>query len=171
MKTLQIPALMLTALCAAFLLFLAYSAPLLPERMASHFGGSGQANGWMNRDTDLCILGTVGVGMPLLFFILGLVIRLVPDQFINLPHREYWLSPEQRAATSEFISRQMLWMGCLMILFLAGIHYLTILANRLTPARLPMDLFLALLGGFLAAVAGWVIHLIRHFAKVPPARS
>jgi uncharacterized membrane protein len=171
MKILQIPALMLTALCAAFLLFLVYSAPLLPARMASHFGGIGQANGWMNRDTDLCFLGAMGVGVPLLFFILGLVIRLVPDQLINLPHREYWLSPEQRAATGAFISRQLLWLGCLMILFLAGIHYLTIQANRLTPARLPMDLFLALLGGFLVAVAGWLIHLIRHFANVPKTRS
>jgi hypothetical protein len=52
-----------------------------------------------------------------------------------------------------------------MILFLAGIHYLTILANRATPPHLPMGLLLALTGGFLSGVAAWSVVFIRHFLK------
>jgi len=165
MKKLRAPALVLTALCLGFLIFLGCSKTLLPERMASHFGGHGEANGWMSRTGDLFILGVTGVGLPLLFVILALVTPLIPPRFVNLPHREYWLSPAHRAETSTFITRQMLWMGCLMVLFLAGIHYLTIEANRLTPVHLPMNLFLTMLGGFLVALAAWSFHLIRHFSK------
>jgi hypothetical protein len=58
-------------------------------------------------------------------------------------------------------------MGCLMVLFLAGIHYLTILANRATPPHLPMGLFLTLIGGFLSGVVAQSIFFIRHFLKTP----
>ena len=165
MKTLRTPAIILTALCIGFEIFLLYSTTLLPERTASHFGGDGRADGWMSRASDLLILGALGAGMPLLFLGLSLATRFMPARWVNIPHREYWLSPERRTETSTFISRQMLWMGCLMILFLAGIHCLTIQANRMTPARLPMSLFLTLLGGFLAGVGVWSVVFIRHFAK------
>jgi uncharacterized membrane protein len=163
MKTLHTPAIILTALCVGFQIFLFYSEALLPERMASHFSGGGEPNGWMSCSTDLFLFGALGAGLPLLFFILALVTRFIPAQFINLPHREYWLSPERRGETSTFITRQMLWMGCLMVLFLA----LTIEANRLTPVHLPMDLFLTMLGGFLVGIGVWRVVFIRHFAKAP----
>ncbi len=165
MKTLRTPAIILTALCVGFELFLFYSAKLLPERMASHFGGDGRADGWMSRSGDLLVLGALGVALPVLFYILSFVTRIIPARFVNLPHREHWLSPERRVETSAYISRQMLWMGCLMVLFLAGVHCLTIQANRMTPVHLPMDLFLALLGGFLAGVGVWSVVFIRHFWK------
>lgn len=165
MKNNAVPLAVLGLFCAGYLIFIAGSAPLLPDRMATHFGGGGEANGWMNRSSDLVFMGGLGVGLPLFFIILALLTGLVPTRFVNLPHREYWLSPERRAQTRAYISRQMIWMGCLMILFLAGIHYSMIQANRVTPPHLPMGLFLALTGGFLAGVAAWSIVFIRHFAK------
>jgi uncharacterized membrane protein len=165
MKTLRTPAIILTALCAGFVIYLVYSAALLPERMATHFSGDGKPNGWMNRSTDLIVFGALGVGMPLLFVIISLAARFIPARFFNIPHREYWLSPERRTETSTYISRQLLWMGCLVVLFLAGMHYLTIQANRMTPVHLPMDLFLMMLGGFVVGVGVWSFIFIRHFAK------
>ncbi len=165
MKKNAVPFAVLGLLCAGYLIFIAASAPLLPERMATHFGGGGQANGWMSRSADLIFLGGLGVGLPLFFVILALLTGLVPARFVNLPHREYWLSPERRAQTRAYILRQMIWMGCLTVLFLAGIHYSMIRANRLTPPHLPMSLFLALTIGFLAGVVAWSIVFIRHFLK------
>ena len=167
MKKNCIPILGLGLLCAGYLIFIAGSASLLPERMATHFGGGGEANGWMSRSADLVFFGGLGVGLPLFFIVLSLVIGLVPTRFVNLPHREYWLSPERREQTRAYISRQMIWMGCLMVLFLAGIHCLTILANRATPPHLPMGLFLMLTGGFQSGVVGWSIVFTRHFLKTP----
>lgn len=165
MKTPRTPAILLMALCMGFLIFLGQSTTLLPERMACHFGGGGQADGWMSRTSDLHLIGALGVGLTLMFFILALVTRHMPARFVNLPNREHWLSPEHRAETCAYISGQLLWMGCLLILFLAGIHWLTIQANRLTPAHLPMGLFMAMLGGLLAGVGAWSFNLIHHFSK------
>jgi hypothetical protein len=159
------PIVVLGLLCAGYLIFIAGSTSLLPERVAIHFGGGGEANGWMSRSADLAFFGGLGVGLPLFFIVLSLVTGLVPARFVNLPHREYWLSPERQAQTRAYISHQMIWMGCLTVLFLAGIHYLTILANRATPPHLPMGLFLTLTGGFLSGVAAWSIVFTRHFLK------
>ncbi len=167
MKKNAVPIAVLGLLCAGYLIFIAGSASLLPERVATHFGVGGEANGWMSRSGALAFFGGLGVGLPLFFTVLSLMTGLVPARFVNLPHREYWLSPERRAQTRAYISRQMIWMSCLMVLFLAGIHYLTILANRATPPHLPMGLFLALTGGFLSGVVVWSIVFIRHFLKTP----
>jgi len=167
MKKNAVPIAVLGLLCAGYLIFIAGSTSLLPERVATHFGGGGEANGWMSRTTDLAFLGGLGVGLPLFFIVLSLLTGLVPARFVNLPHREYWLSPERREQTRAYVSRQMIWMGCLMVLFLAGIHYLTILANRATPPHLPTGLFLALTGGFLFGVVGWSFVFTRHFLKTP----
>jgi len=167
MKKNTVPVAVLGFLCAGYLVFIAGSAPLLPERMATHFGGGGNANGWMSRSTDLVFFGGLGVGLPLFFIVLSFLIGWVPERFVNLPHREYWLSPERRAQTRAYVSRQMIWMACLTVPFLAGIHGLTILANRTTPPHLPMGWFLALTGGFLSGVVGWSIVFTRHFLKTP----
>jgi uncharacterized membrane protein len=167
MKKDAVPFVVLGLFCAGYLIFIAGSASLLPERVASHFGVGGQADGWMNRSTDLAFFGGLGVGLPLFFIVLSLLTGLMPARFVNLPHREYWLAPERRAQTRTYILRQMVWMSCWMVLFLAGIHYLTILANRVTPPHLPMDLLLTLSGGFLFGVVGWSIVFTRHFLKTP----
>jgi hypothetical protein len=61
----------------------------------------------------------------------------------------------------------MLWFSCLMIGFLAGIHYLTIEANRSNPVHLPAAPFAILVTAFVIATIGWVIILFRHFSKLP----
>jgi hypothetical protein len=47
MKTSRIPLIVFVLCCLGYLGFLTWTAPLLPERLASHFGASGQADGWM----------------------------------------------------------------------------------------------------------------------------
>jgi serine/threonine-protein kinase len=165
MKTLRMPTLIFLACCIGLLAYLACSAPLLPERMATHFGAGGQPNGWMKRSTYLAFFGAVGVGLPLLFVAFSLIVRFVPVQFINIPDREYWLGPEHREETSAYISQQLLWVGCLQVLFLGGSHFLTIQANHSAPVRLPMAGFLTVLGCFVAANAIWAFTFIRHFRK------
>jgi hypothetical protein len=111
-------------------------------------------------------MGALGMGLPLISVIIALVIRLVPARFINLPNRDYWLSPERQSQTCIYISRQLIWLACLEVVFFAGIQFLIVEANRIAPVQLPMEMFLWLIGGFLVAVALWVIVLIRHFIKV-----
>jgi hypothetical protein len=102
-----------------------------------------------------------------LFAGLAWSLHFLPTRLINLPRRNYWLAPERRAEASAWLCGAMLWFSCLMLGFLAGIHYLTIVANRSNPAHLPMALFAMVVAGFVIATASWAIILIRHFSKVP----
>ena len=53
----------------------------------------------------------------------------VPVSFINLPHRDYWLAPERRRATSAVMLRFGLWLACLMVLFFTALYGLVVQAN------------------------------------------
>jgi uncharacterized membrane protein len=163
----RLPALTLGLLCVVYLIFIAGSFSLLPERVASHFGGDGQPNGWMPRVFYLRFIAGIGLGVTALFASLAYGIRFLPTGLINLPRRDYWLAPERRAETSAWLCGAMLWFSCLMIGFLAGIHYLTIEANRSNPVHLPAAPFAILVVAFLIATTGWVIILFRHFSKLP----
>jgi uncharacterized membrane protein len=165
MKKLLVPVIVLIVLCTGFVVYLLYSAPLLPERMASHFGAGGGPNGWMSRSSHLWFMGAFGVGVSLFIAIMGLVTRFIPVHLVNLPNREYWLSPEHRAQTCNYISRHLLWMACLIVVFFTGLEYMIVEANRMSPVHMPMGKHLFLLGSFLAVMVSWTIVFYRHFSK------
>ncbi len=167
MKDNLVPVLVLVLLTAAYALFVAGAATQLPERVAIHFGINGQADGWADRHQATMFFEMLTV-VPAIFLVLALVMGVMPAGAFNLPHRDYWLAPERRAQTVALISRQLIWMGCLMVLFLAGVFGLTIEANRLASPQLPMTGFLALLVAFLTATAVWTILFLRRFFKLPP---
>lgn len=164
MRTSRTPAIILAALCLVFLAVFAYSADLLPERTAVHFGTGGQPNGWMSRSTYLLFMGALGIGLPLVFTVLALT-GAIPARFFSLPHCEYWFAPEREQQTSAYIAAHMLSFACIWVLFFIGIQFLIIEANRITPVQLPMTGFVLLIGGFIAAVLWWTILLLHRFAK------
>ena len=73
--------------------------PLLPDRLASHFGASGMPNGWMIK-TQFFITYAL-VLLPALFieFWLHRKVSKTPEAKFNLPNKEYWLAPERRTET------------------------------------------------------------------------
>jgi uncharacterized membrane protein len=165
MKGLFIPVIILVVLCSIFVAYLIYSAPLLPDKVATHFGAGGQPNGWMSRSEHLILMGALGLGMPLVSVIIALLSRYIPSGMVNIPNRQYWLSPERREQTSRYITRQMFWMASLEVAFFAGIQWSIVEANRLTPVQLPADKFWPLFIGFMAAIGIWSIVFILHFRK------
>ena len=167
MKNNLVPVLVLVLLTAAYALFVAGAATQLPERVAVHFGANGHADGWADRQ-EATRLFEILTAVPAIFLVLALVMGVMPAGAFNLPHRDYWLAPERRAQTIALVSRQLIWMGCLMVLFLAGVFWLTIQANRLASPQLPMAGFLVLLVAFLTATAVWTIRFLRRFFKPPP---
>jgi uncharacterized membrane protein len=162
------PAIILSLLCLGFLGFLAWSTPQLPERVATHFGLNGTPNGWMTRSSAIVFMGGFGLGLPLFMVVLSWAARFLPVSTFNIPNREYWLAPERRDATYAFFSRYLLWLACLVVCFMAGLHWLTIQANNSNPVRMPNDLFLTILGGFLVGMAVWIVNFLRHFSVFAP---
>lgn len=161
-----IPILVLAGMTAAYGAFVTGGEAQLPERVAVHFGMDGHADGWAHRHQAVKSFENF-MFVPAIFLLLALVMEVSPVSAFHLPYGEYWLAPERRAQTVATISRHVIWMGCLMQGFLAGIYWLTIDANRQTTPHLPF-LFLPLLLGFLLAMAICVISLLRPFYK-PPA--
>jgi uncharacterized membrane protein len=160
-----IPAVLLAVLCLGFLWFVVSTASALPERVATHFGLSGIPDGWMSRAEAIGLMAATGVGLPLFIVGLAAVIRFLPASLINIPHRDYWLAPNRRARTSALMFRLMLWLSCLLVAFMAGLHFLTLRANQTNPAQMPTDLLLIILAGYLAALGFWIFRLVRTFSK------
>ncbi len=158
--------LLLGFLYLGFIGFVVGSYDQLPERVATHFDGHGQPNGWMSRTGCVAFSLILGFVFPLTAVVASGVAGRLPDQRLNLPHRDYWLSPERRDATHAGLRRHALGFAGIGLGFVAGIHALILHANRPGATRLSLTWMLVVIGGFLAAVAIWGFTLIRHFTKV-----
>jgi hypothetical protein len=167
MKSLRLPALVLGLLYLCFFGYLAVSSSQLPERVATHFNGSGQPDGWMSRSAHLQFMAVFGLAFPLFIPAIVYAGRFLPDRFCNLPHRDYWLAPQRRPETMAYVFRHSLWISPMALCFVIGINASVIDANRLAQPHLSMPLVLALVGGFLAGAAVWGVSLTRHFHRVP----
>lgn len=101
----------------------AYYYPLLPERVASHFGASGRPDAWSSKlffvNFYLIAIGVIAI----LFPVVGSGMSKIPDSLINLPHKDYWLAPERRQETFEVLFRYFLWFGSATFLLLLDIFH------------------------------------------------
>lgn len=147
---------------AAFLVGMAATYARLPERIASHFGANGVANGWMSRDGYVWFM----VGIVTLVSVTMLAafgsIRYLPSALVNIPRREYWLAPERRDDTARTLMRSGLLMVGLNSLFFLAIHLLVVAANESQPPRLSNAVW-AMLAAFLATTGVITLRLIWRF--------
>jgi uncharacterized membrane protein len=156
-------------LACAWLVFAAYvwwSSGQLPQRVATHFGPNGAPNGWMTQAGYIRFTLIFGAVVP--GFVMGtfLLIRYLNGWGLNIPHREYWLAPERRQETFDFVQRRGVWMAGLMLFFLTSVHYSILAANARPHANLP-PIFFILIGVFLVATLAWSVAMIRHFYRKP----
>lgn len=151
----------LFAVCAVT--FVAYTSHDLPALVASHFGASGMANGFMPREYYVRFMITFVIGLPtLMVFVSGYVLGSSKAR-INLPNRDYWLAPERYAETIALLRAGLIWFGILLVTFLCYVHWLVVVANSVQPARLPEAWFFGGLVAFFVAVLIWLRVLLGHF--------
>jgi uncharacterized membrane protein len=151
--------LIITALAQVF-----YYYPRLPQVVASHFDGTGAANGWSSRNLFFAIyLAMIG----LVFAVFVLVPRWLVnrDSFsLKIPNRDYWLAPERLAQTREFFCRNMMLMGVLHLLLTMVTIQLAILANLGQNPRLDTGIYWAL-GLYFVFLIAWLLNFHMHFRK------
>ena len=128
MRTLQTPLITLGVLYLTFMAYLAFSSSQLPERVASHFNIQGLPDGWMGRQSFLGVMAAIGTALPLFMVGMTSLHRVFPGG-INLPNRDYWLSPERREDTFVYIQRQGIWIACIFQGWLTVVHFLVVRAN------------------------------------------
>lgn len=161
------PLIVLLLLYVIFFASLFSTIPELPDRVATHFGGSGRADGWMSQQAYMRGAISFGLGLPLLFVAIFFLLRFVPVSALNMPNREYWFSPERRAQSFDWLLRHSLWFASLSVLFLLGIHLSVLDANRAFPPRLSNAWMLGITGSYLAGMLLWIIVMVRHITAAP----
>ena len=149
------------------LAYLVTTSASLPERVASHFGANGMANGYMTRDGYRTFIVSFALGVPLLVVA---VVALFPRAFpgaINIPDRDYWMAPERREKTLGYLTGWACSLGSILALFIAAIHSAVRVANEYDPPRLPSALLFILLAAFGVAMVVWIAALATHFRRRP----
>jgi len=157
-----------------FLLLAAYAAvhfsayySQLPEVVASHFDAHGMPNGWQTKSAFFSVLIGVSVLAAVIGFGIPRLIALLPPEYINLPNKRYWLAPERRGETMDFLNGYFAWFGCaLFAVILLTINF-AIQAN-LHPGRLPDATSMwYVLSGFMAFAIGGTVRIFKRFGRPP----
>ena len=155
----------LVACCLALLVYLWMTSSHMPPRIAVHFGVDGVANGWMTPKEHILFVAGFGVGLP---FFVALVFTLashLPDHWINIPNRAYWLAVERRKATEQWIQRQGLWLAYALVAFAALIHHSILRANSTDVPNLSSGLIVPPIAVLLSAVIVSTALMLRRFRK------
>jgi len=161
----KLPLLFLIVSAAAFTVSLFYFLPGLPDRIATHFGGTGQANGWMTRDRHMIGITLLGFGLPA--FVIGACysLRFFPSSMLNVPKASYWRSPEHYPAACLILLQWSFWFGGISFLWTAILNYQLVLANRLTPPHLEPVHAVILSGIYIVATGVLIVVLLQQFLK------
>ena len=145
--------------------FIFYTSQYLPDKVASHFGINGQADGWMTRGGYLLFMISFMVGVSAF---VSVVVGILPARFphwTNVPHGDYWLAPERREESLRYLSAHGKRLGYLIVMMMLGMHYTILLANHTRPPALPVSTFTSILIGFALALVWWIVRLYRRFPK------
>lgn len=160
------------AACAAYAGVLLWSAGRLPERVASHFGAGGAADGWSSRGEHLLFIGLLGVGMLAGLPLLAAVLSRGSGTFINVPHKDYWLDdahPNRRREFRRRFTDDVLTVAALTGALLTWMQVETVLANESDPPRMGASMWVALVV-FMVLMLGWTAWLLTSRYR-PPAEE
>jgi uncharacterized membrane protein len=167
MNDLRLPKWMYALLLASGVFGSLHYYPFLPERMASHFSAHGTPNGWQPKEGFFLIMGLVTGLTAIIGFLAPALIARLPASQINLPNKAYWLRPEHRAATMEFVAGQFAWFACALLFVILFGGYQAIQANLPDVAKFDSQAMRIVIVGFLVYVLVWVLRFVRHFAHIP----
>ena len=143
--------------------------PWLPDRMASHFSGSGVPNGWQPKQDFFVFAGIMVAVCAVLSFLLPRVAAVIPPALINLPNKSYWLASERREETWRVLASYMAWFGCALLFVLLYAISQAIRFNL--PGHEPFNSrgMVAVLAGFCLFVVLLSVRMLRQFFSVPPS--
>jgi len=143
----------------------------LPDVVASHFGASGQANGFMSRDAYVGLMLACVAGLPTLLTVVSNLGLDAPKARINLPNRDYWLTPERRGETVSYVRAHLARFAAVLVVFLCYVHWLVVRANGAQPPHLSSSGIGVGLAAFGVYAIVWTRLLLRRFRNRPSGRS
>jgi len=150
---------------AAGVLLVSYHWQRLPDRVASHFNGSGAADGWMSRDANFFLSAGLLIGLTAMFSCLGVMMKRLPQRWINLPKKDYWFTAERQEETRLHLAKWAWTFGALLNLFLIFVFHQAFLANVSEPVAMDNTVMSAGLVVYLVVSLGSVFTLLIRFSK------
>jgi len=167
MQNSGLPKLIYALIAAAGLLYFSSLYPRLPELMASHFNANGVATAWMPKSGFFMLFPIIILAASVPVLLVPRSLARLPNEKINLANKEYWLAPERRAETIEYVGMQLGWFGCAVLALLFCGLYNAVAANLSPDHTFDSGSFYIELGAFLAFTIFWLVRLLSHFARVP----
>jgi uncharacterized membrane protein len=164
MSRTRLPNSLFFAIALAALAQCAHDFPLLPDRVASHFGPSGMPNGWMTKSQFLTIYALMILPALAVEFWVARRIAKTPGARINMPNKEYWMAPERRASTIAYFESFFAWYGCAFLLLLASIMGMALRANLDPMPQLPTGPTVAAIGAFVLFNVVAIVAMYRRFS-------
>jgi len=158
---------LLVSLLIANLALLAVSLLMLPDQVAIHFGAGGMPDAWASKWIHAFVLLVIELPLFALFMQAGRLTLGVPARWLSLPHKDYWLRPDNRAELQARFSALVQEFGCVLFGFLFVVGLLVLDANLAEPVRLNETLFLAAFVAYMLYVLYWLVKLVRRLK--PPA--
>lgn len=134
----------------------------LPERIAVHFDASGVPNGWSSRSGLFLSIAALMALFVAGYLAAGLVVRL-PDRLINLPRKAYWLAPERREDTLDWLASWSRWFLVVTLAFLVWTLMAVLDANLVVPPRLSLPGWF--IGGFAVLAAAIISRVFWRFFR------
>jgi uncharacterized membrane protein len=158
-------------LAAAGVLYFSTLYSRLPDLVASHFNASGAPTAWMPKSAFFIFFPFVMLFVSIPVFVVPKQIANKSNDKINLPNKEYWLAPERRTETMEFVGTQMGWFGCAVLALLLAGFYDAITANLRPNHTFDSTSFYIALGAFFAFIIFWLTRMMSHFRNAPTAST
>ena len=90
---------------------------ILQNIIPFHYNVFGIADSWGTKHYFSLIVFIVFTFIFSLFLLISNTLHRIPDNFINLPNKDFWLSIENKDSTIEYIKNKLLEFGCVFLLF------------------------------------------------------
>ena len=157
------------AACATYAGVLLALAVTLPERVPLHFGADLQVDRTGDRAELLVAAALAGGLIALLFGGLARWAHRLPLHAVNVPHPQYWKSPEHEGELRRRIRTDLLGMGAATLAFLAALFAL-VGAAAVAGTGLS-GWAVVLLAGFFGGLLLWVVWLGTRRYRPPASGS
>jgi hypothetical protein len=123
----------------------------LPQRVHAHFPSWVHLGGEGPRWVFVAISGSIPVLIAIVILISIRLVKRESEKFLQIPNRDYWLSPERREQTLDAIVSRIYLLGAIKFVADAIFIYAAVRANLAGTSELNPTLLLCLGAGFIAA--------------------
>lgn len=149
----------------AYVVALAWSALVLPDRVPSHFDAAGRADDWTSRPTMVVFWAAMGLVVLVAMPALTRLAAAGDGTWVNMPQRskDYWFAPERRAEFRVRFGDDLEGFAALTGVLLTALLALTTWVATTGRDGAPWWAFAGLTGAYLAATAVWTVRLLRAY--------